>query len=83
MVAQPDPLSALQALLEDILPVDLHHSQQDLGTGSYRTATDYLEYVDKDTGFTPLLAAVHYHRGHCAKLVRITITNHAHLFRVL
>lgn len=76
----------LQALLQDILPAsnhlqDLHHSQQDLSKRPYPTAADYLEYVDKQTGFTPLLAAVRYHRGQCAKLVRVT--HHSHHTPVL
>ena len=81
VVALPNPSLPVQALLQDLLPVtkhlhNVHQSQQGLQEGTYLTATDYLEYVDKQTGFTPLLAAVFNHREQCAKLVRNTTCTH-------
>ena len=35
--------------------------------------TDHLEYVDGSTGFTPLVAAVHWHRIQAARTVRCSI----------
>lgn len=65
----------LQALLQDRLPQaryleSINNSHKDLHEDSPLTVTDYLEYVDKTTGFTPLLAAVFYHKERCARLVR-------------
>ena len=70
-----DSSPRLQALLQDRMPQarsleNIHKSQQDLHEGLPLSVADYLEYVDKTTGLTPLLAAVLYHREQCARLVR-------------
>ena len=72
--ANSDYVLPLQALLQDLLPVaeqpqDAYGSQQDTDKGTHPTMADYLEFVDKQTGLTPLLAAVFHHREACAKLV--------------
>ena len=63
------------ALLQDRLPQaryleSILKIRQDLHEGTPPTVAGYLEYVDKTTGFTPLLAAVFYHTEQCARLVK-------------
>ncbi|KAA6424831.1 MAG: hypothetical protein FRX49_05005 [Trebouxia sp. A1-2] len=56
--------------LEDSLPrARLHGDYQKLEATQPVSLTDHLEYVDKQTGFTPLLAAVFWHRTQAARLL--------------
>jgi hypothetical protein len=61
---------SVQVLLQDSLPrARLHEDYQKDEATPPVSLTDYLEYVDKKTGFTPLLAAVFWHRTQAARLV--------------
>ena len=61
----------VQALLQNKLPEArlLEECQKGQDTPHCRIAADYLEHVDIKTGFTPLLAAVFWHRAQAARLV--------------
>ncbi|KAL0018862.1 hypothetical protein WJX79_001589 [Trebouxia sp. C0005] len=60
----------LEVLLQDSLPrARLHGDYQKLEATQPVSLTDHLEYVDKQTGFTPLLAAVFWHRTQAARLL--------------
>lgn len=63
----------LQGLLQENLPHAWHQPQEGLqdtrsdcsGFGN----TELLEYVDKASGFTPLIAAIYYHKKAAVELV--------------
>ncbi|KAL0020903.1 hypothetical protein WJX77_009182 [Trebouxia sp. C0004] len=70
LAAKSGRIEELQVLLQDSLPrARLHGDYQKDETAQPVSLTDYLEYVDKQTGFTPLMAAVFWHRTQAARLL--------------
>ena len=66
----PAYISHVQTLLQNKLTeARLLECQKGQDTPRCCIAADYLEHVDVKTGFTPLLAAVFWHRAQAARLV--------------
>lgn len=65
---------ALQVLLHEHLPHGRVYQYQDGFQDSHSdisgvSSSDLLEYVDKSSGFTPLIAAIYYHKKTAVELV--------------
>ena len=69
----------MQALLKEHLPNGkLWHQLQDSHSDISGTSSpDLLEYVDKASGFTPLIAAIYYHKNAAVELVTMLLKLHA------
>lgn len=66
---------SMQALLQEHLPDGkLWHQLQDSHSDiSSASSSDLLEYVDKASGFTPLIAAIYYHKNAAVELVKMRL----------